>query len=106
VLLCAYIESLLIEVNGYGTPSQPPRPSSPSSASSTPSRRRSLDYVAERPDGEIASLVGEEFCVGIGYEDIDLDLQRKRLMRRFISKSIPQISLFDYLQRYACMDEG
>jgi hypothetical protein len=60
-----------------------------------------LDYIAERSDGDVTSVQvsGEEFCVGIGYDDIDLDAQRKRLMRRFISKTIPQISLFDYLQR-------
>jgi len=102
-LLCGYIESLItLKTNGYGTPNQVSDPGTvSSSSSSTPTCRRSLDYIAERSDGEVhpVQATGEEFCVGIGYDDIDLKVQRKRLMRRFISKTIPQIPLFDYLQR-------
>jgi hypothetical protein len=61
--------------------------------------RRSLDYVAERPNGAIAHVLGEEFGIGVGYAELDLQHQKQRLALRFSSKEVPKISILDYLER-------
>ena len=59
-----------------------------------------MEYVAERPDGAIVSVVGDEYSIGVGYDDEDLKRQRERICLRFSSKTIPKIPLFEYLDRY------
>ena len=108
-LVCSYIESLL-EVHKQrsshqlhaSSPRQVPLPNPPEDTpdrSTPPKPRRSLDYVAETPNG-ITYIVGEEYGIGAGYDDVDLQRQRERLALRFSSKSVPQISLKDYLKRF------
>jgi hypothetical protein len=100
VLVCGYIESLLVAARASATPAPPlPLPTPPDDVQPTP--RRSLDYVAEHPDGEIHHVLGDECGIGVGYDEGDLQRQRERITLRFSSKTIPQIPLLEYLDRYA-----
>ena len=72
----------------------------PRNDSPSPPARRSLDYVAERPDGGITPVFGEEFGMFVGYDEVDLQRIRERIALRFSSKSVPQISILEYLHRY------
>ena len=110
VLVCRYIESLVGAPSPLGTPpppklppTPPPQPSFPTQQEDItpkpPTRRRSLDYVAERPNGTITPVLGEEFGIGFGYDEVDLQLQRERIALRFSSKSVPKISILQYLER-------
>ena len=103
VLLCAYIESLLVEVpprkQYTPPPSQPSLPTPPHDPEPPRTPRRSLDYVAERPNGTITHVLGDEYGIGVGYDEVDLQRQRERLALRFSSKTIPTISLLNYLER-------
>lgn len=128
MLVCSYIESLLAAaqtivpapspltptrlVSTTPPPSQPPSlptppeetpehpHSHPPRTPPTPTRRKSLDYVAERPNGVIHHVHGEEFGIGAGYDEVDIQRQRERIALRFCSKSVPQISILEYLDRY------
>ena len=104
VLVCAYIESLLVEPpprkQYVPPPPQPSLPTPPDDSHRPKTPRRSLDYVAERPDGAITHVLGEEFAIGVGYDEVDLQRQRERIALRFSSKSVPKISILHYLQRY------
>jgi hypothetical protein len=97
VLVCAYIESLVVAAR---TVTVPPAPELPTPPDDTQPPRRSMDYVAERPDGEIHRVLGEEYGIGVGYNEADLQRQRERITLRFSSKTIPKIPLLEYLDRY------
>jgi hypothetical protein len=109
ILLCSYIQSLLVAAQRAASSpklvSTPP--CSPSgttleenqSRNPHPSPRRSLDYVAERPNGAITHVLGDEYSIGVGFDEVDLQRQRDRIALRFSSKSVPKISLLDYLER-------
>src|SRR6202022_4575848 len=87
ILVCSYIESLLVAARTPISPTPPPLPALPTPPDdSQPAPRRSMDYVAERPDGEITPVVGEEYGIGVGYDESDLQRQRERITRRFRSK--------------------
>jgi hypothetical protein len=113
VLVCSYIESLLEAARTRATNSAlppqmksttpPPAPTLPTPPDDTQPAppRRSAEYVAERPNGEIHPVVGEEYGIGVGYDSVDLQRQRERIALRFSSKTIPKIPLSDYLDRYA-----
>lgn len=79
------------------TPTTPPRdlPTPPDD----PPPRRSLDYVAERPNGSVERVIGEEYGIGTGYDEDDLRRQREKIALRFSSKTIPSIPISDYLER-------
>lgn len=111
VLVCSYIDHLLSTasqrrtlntVNNNDslkmTPTTPPLglPTPPDD----PPPRRSLDYVAERPNGSVARIIGEEYGIGTGYDEDDLRRQREKIGLRFSSKTVPTISISDYLERY------
>ena len=108
ILVCSYIESLLVASQTATSP--PKRANTPQPQSSPPTPpddaqpprppRRSLDYVAERPNGILIPVLGEEYGIRFKYDDLDLDRQRESLALRFKSKSVPKISIFDYLERY------
>jgi hypothetical protein len=128
MLVCSYIESLLVAVQNIVPPISPltptrllsitpPLPQPPSlptppketpehphshspKTPPTPRRRKSLDYVAERPNGVIHHVRGEEFGIGAGYDEVDIQRQRERIALRFSSKSVPKISILEYLDRY------
>jgi hypothetical protein len=101
ILVCSYIESLLVSARTPISPTPPPPPALPTPPDdSQPAPRRSMDYVAERPDGEITPVVGEEYGIGVGYDEADLQRQRERITRRFRSKTIPKIPLLEYLDRF------
>jgi len=100
VLVCHYIESLLVATRNRPTatvPAPPALPTPPDDTQSPP--RRSMDYIAERPDGVIHSVLGEEYGIGVGYDEADLQRQRERITLRFSSKTIPKIPLLEYLDR-------
>jgi len=99
VLVCAYIESLVVAARTVIVPPLPPAPALPTPPDDTERPRRSMDYVAERPDGEIHSVLGEEYGIGVGYNEADLQRQRERITLRFSSKTIPKIPLLEYLDR-------
>ena len=112
VLVCRYIESLVGASSPLSSqpspklpPTPPPQPSFPTPPEDNPPKpptpRRSLDYVAERPNGAITHVLGEEFGIGFGYDEVDLQRQRERIALRFSSKSVPKISVLQYLERYA-----
>jgi len=44
-------------------------------------------------------VFGEEYGIGLGYDEVDLQRQRERIALRFSSKSVPKISILDYLDR-------
>jgi hypothetical protein len=115
LLVCAFIESLLSQKRplppslqgqpDLPTPPEEPNHNDPSSENGecvTPSRqsRRSLDYVAERPNGLITQVLGEEYGIGDRYDDVDVQQQRERIALRFSSKSTPKIGILDYLERF------
>jgi hypothetical protein len=113
MLVCSYIESLVVTGHTVSSPpklinesTSPPQPSlptppdEPSVRPGPPVPRRSLDYVAERPNGAITHVLGEEYGIGVGYDELDLQRQRERIALRFSSKSVPKISILDYLDRY------
>jgi len=97
MLVCSYIDSLIVA--GRTASSSPPLPSAPNESSPPQPPRRSLDYVAERPNGYIASISGEEYGIGVGYDEVAIERQRRRIARRFTSKTIPQIPINQYLER-------
>lgn len=114
ILLCSYIQSLLAASQRVASPPKlvstpPPCPplrtaiEEPQSRSPHSPSRRSLDYVAERPNGAITHVLGDEYSIGVGYDEVDLKRQRERIALRFSSKSVPKISLLDYLERYVLM---
>ena len=45
-------------------------------------------------------VFGEEYGIGLGYDEVDLQRQRERIALRFSSKSVPKISILDYLDRF------
>jgi hypothetical protein len=128
MLVCSYIESLLVAAQTIVPPispltptrllsTNPPLPQPPSLPTPpeetskhphshspkqplTPPRRRSLDYVAERPNGVIHHVLGKEVSIGVGYDEVDIQRQRERIALRFSSKSVPKISILEYLDRY------
>ena len=128
VLLCSYIDSLILAASSSLPPPQsqetpqqtrplptPPQDSNDidhnhlehtintpnSECPSTPrTPRRSLDYVAERPNGTVTRVLGGEFGIGVKYGELDSMYQKQRLALRFTSKEVPKISIFDYLERY------
>ena|SRR5438876_3919750 len=111
ILVCQYIESLVVgeypplspRPNLATPPPKPPLPTPPEEHPQrppSPPRRRSLDYVAERPNGTVTHVLGEEFGIGVGYDEVDLQRQRERIALRFSSKSVPKISILEYLDRY------
>jgi len=113
-LVCAFIESLLSQKRPSSaslqrqpdlpTPPEEPHngPSSENGDCLSPSRppRRSLDYVAERPNGLITHVLGEEYGIGDRYGEVDVQQQRERIALRFSSKSTPKIGILDYLERF------
>ena len=114
ILVCAYIESLLCQKRPRSTTSlriQPDLPTPPEEpAHNGPQsengecvprpQRHSLDYVAERPNGSITHVLGEEYGIGEKYDEVDVQQQRERIALRFSSKSSPKIGILDYLERY------
>jgi hypothetical protein len=113
MLVCSYIESLLVAAKTVSSPpkqqhvaSPPLQPSLPTPPDEPPTRpppptsRRSLDYIAERPNGSVIPVFGEEYGMGVGYDEVDLQRQRQRIALRFSSKSVPKISILDYLDRF------
>jgi hypothetical protein len=99
-LVCAYIESLVVAARTVIVTTLPPAPALPTPPDDTQLPRRSMDYVAERPDGVIHPVLGEEYGIGVGYNEVDLQRQRERITLRFSSKTIPKIPLLEYLDRY------
>lgn len=117
VLVCSFIESLVMTAQTIvpppaklvSTTPPPPVPHLPTSPEenahpaqrlSPPTPRRSLDYVAERANGAVTHVLGEEFGIGVGFDEADLQRQRERIALRFSSKSVPKISILEYLDRY------
>jgi hypothetical protein len=118
LLVCSYINSLILAAASTPPPSTPPpliqdplatppedahRPCNASEDECPPPAqpRRSLDYVAERPNGAVSHVLGEEFGIGVGYAELVLAHQKQRLAKRFTSKEVPKISILDYLERYS-----
>ena len=106
VLVCAYIEHLLATAprsppsSANDTKAAAPAPALPTPPDAPPPPpRRSLDYVAERPNGSVARVIGEEYGIGTGYDEVDLQRQRERIALRFSSKTVPKIPIADYLER-------
>ena len=101
ILVCSYINSRIAAARTTSSPEKGEATSlpTPPECSSPQPPRRSLDYVAERPNGYTTSINGEEYGIGLGYDEVDLRRQRERISRRFTSKTVPQISISDYLER-------
>jgi len=119
MLVCSYIESLLVAAQTVSSPPKslhgatpPPPPSLPTPPDEPPVRpppppsRRSMDYIAERPNGAVMPVFGEEYGIGVGYDEVDLQRQRERIALRFSSKSVPKISILDYLDRFVPAPES
>jgi hypothetical protein len=115
VLVCSYIESLLDAArtsNAVSPPPTkvvipPPAPTLPTPPDDTRPQtpRRSAEYIAERPNGEITRVIGEEYGIGVGYDEEELQQQRERIALRFSSKTVPKIPLSDYLDRFVTRSE-
>jgi len=128
LLVCSYIDSLILAASSLPSPQRQedrqqlhPLPTPPQDTnhidrkdhlehtidthksenlSTSGMPRRSLDYVAERPNGTVTHVLGPEFGIGVGYGEVDIQHQKQRLALRFTSKEVPKISVFDYLERY------
>jgi len=127
LLICSYIDSLILAASSLPSPQSQENPqqlrppTAPQDAdqighkahiehtidthknecpSTSGMPRRSLDYVADRPNGTVTHVLGPEFGVGVGYGEVDMKRQKQRLALRFKSKEVPKISVFDYLERY------